>query len=103
MDYVTEVQFFAAVRIVNKYAEQRKKSSTEELMYSGITKTPNELREDPIQYFPKMDGRLRNILWGYFDDVRLCDITKRQFMSVRNAGIKSWVLLCNLTGNDPDK
>jgi len=39
-------------------------------------------------------------LYHYFKDKRICDITKEEFLSVRNAGMKSWTELCELTGNN---
>jgi hypothetical protein len=64
-----------------------------------IKKTPAELRNSHWIDFPTMSGKLFNILQHNFIDIRICDITKKDFLSKRQAGVKSWYELFNITGN----
>jgi hypothetical protein len=97
---ITEKQYLEAVHTVIKYTEQVNKKSVKVLTDSGIAKTPKQLYYDWDNFFPNMQKRLWNILYHYFKDKRICDITKEEFLSVRNAGMKSWTELCELTGNN---
>ena len=95
---VTEIEYFQAIKIINEYQEQIKKASEKALKNTGITKTPDEIRKDSVDYFPSMSIRLLNLLHYHFKDERICDITKKSFLSVRNCGKKSWSELCEITG-----
>lgn len=75
---------------------------TEQLMAIGRTKSYDELRRDPINYFPKINYRLWNNLAGWLSDIRLCDITKEEFLAERGAGLKGWINFCNAIGKDPN-
>ena len=96
---ITEKQYLEAVHTVMQYTEQVNRKTVKVLRDTGITKTPKQLYYDWGNYFPTMKMRLWNILYFYFKDKKVCDITKEEFLSVRNAGMKSWVELCELTGN----
>lgn len=97
---VTEIEYLAAIKIINQYTQQIKKASEKALKNTGITKTPDEIRKDSVDYFPFMSIRLSNLLHYHFKDERICDITKKSFLSIRNCGKKSWSELCEITGND---
>lgn len=94
----TEKEYLEAIKIINEYTEQIKKQTEKTLKLTGITKTPKELHFDWDTYFPTMEMRLWNILRNEFTNKRICDITKKEFLSVRKAGKKSWSDLCGITG-----
>lgn len=96
---VTEIEYLAAIKTINQYTQQIKKVSEKALKNTGITKTPDEIRKDSVDYFPTMSIRLLNLLHYHFKDKRICDITEKHFLSVRNCGKKSWSELCEITGN----
>ena len=97
---ITEKQYLEAVKIVIDYTEMVKKNTEKVLIRTGIKNTPEELADNWHKYFPNMEVRLINILKFSFPNTRLCDITKKQFLSARNAGEKSWSQLCELTNNN---
>ena len=97
---ITEREYLYAIKIVNEYTEQVKKQTEKALKSTGITKTPKEMHLDWDIYFPSMEIRLWNILRFQFENIRICDITKKEFLSARMAGMKSWVDLCYITGNN---
>lgn len=98
---ISESQYHEAIRIVNEYTEQIRINTARALKKTGITKTPREIGtgwDDWIVYFPNISVRLINVLKFHFSDRRICDISKKEFLSVRNAGLGSWTELCYLTG-----
>jgi hypothetical protein len=104
---ITEQEFEKALLIVDEYNQQVKKhakdvaeKSQKALQKSAIYKTPKEIRSEFSVYFPTMSVRLRNIIMWGFDDVKICDITKSDFLKQRNSGIKTWKELCDITGNN---
>lgn len=97
---VTERQYFDAIKTIKEYTEQVKKQTENVLKTTAISKTPKELDLDWRICFPTMEVRLWNILYWNFQNRRICDITKKEFLSVRLAGKKSWSDLCDITGND---
>lgn len=96
---ITEQQYLEALSIITKYSNQMKKQSEELLRLDGIKKTPNQIYHDWDTYFPSMSIRLWNILKSNFEHKKICDITRKEFLSTRFAGKKSWTELCDLTGN----
>jgi hypothetical protein len=96
----TEREYLEAIKIINEYTEQVKKQTEKVLKTTGVTKTPKELHFDWDIHFPTMEVRLWNILRWAFENRRICDITKKEFLSVRLAGKKSWSELCDITGNN---
>ena len=96
---ITEQEYLEALLVVTKYENQTKKQSEELLRLKGIAKTPNELYHDWHTYFPSMSIRLWKILWFNFKYKKICQITRKEFLSTRFAGKKSWTELCDLTGN----
>ena len=95
---ITEKEYLDAVRIVNDYTEQIRKKSEKILQYAGISKTPTELHYDWQVYFPSMNVRIYNILRRGFAHTKICTITKKDFLSIPTAGLKSWLQLCQMTG-----
>ena len=95
---ITENEYLDAIKIINKYNEQIKKHTKKTLEITGITKTPKELHFDWVIYFPTMKMRLWNILRWNFENKKICDITKKEFLSVKTAGKRSWSELCDITG-----
>lgn len=97
---ITEAQYLNAIKTVQEYTEQVKRKSAKSLNETGITKTPKEICESHIDYFPSMSIRLLNILRWNFENTRICDITKKEFLSVRLAGNKSWTELSDIIGTN---
>lgn len=97
----TEREYLEAIKIITEYTEQVKEETKKVLKKTGITKTPNQLYLEWDMHFPTMEVRLWNILKAYFKDTKIIDITKKEFLSVPNAGLKSWNQLCDITGNNP--
>lgn len=98
---ITETEYFAALKIVNQYTAQIKKKSDDALKLTVLTKTPLEIKRDyETDYLPNASVRLLNILFQHFENTRLCDITKEDFLSKRCAGRRSWAELCELLGKD---
>jgi len=100
MKQITEQDYLDAIRVINEYTEQVNRKTEAVLKKSGITKTPSEIGGDYSILFPSTSVRLWNVLKGNFNHRRICDITKKEFFSVRNAGKKSWNELCEITGKD---
>lgn len=82
---VTDEEFYAASKIVNKYINQKKEEIAKILNIQGISKTPKELHFYWDTYFPTMNIRLWNLLRFNFNNKKLCDITKKEFLSVKGA------------------
>lgn len=97
---ITEREYLDAIKIIKEYTEQVKKQTEKVLKTTGLTKTPKELHLDWDIYFPTMEVRLWNVLKYQFENRRICDITKKEFLSARMAGKKSWCELCDITGNN---
>jgi len=98
---ITETEYFAALKIVNQYTAQIKKKSDDALKLTVLTKTPLEIKRDyETDYLPNASVRLLNILFYNFENTKLCDITRDEFLSKRNAGRRSWAELCELLGKD---
>ena len=94
---ITEQEYLAAIKIINEYTEQIKQQTEQILKKTGTTKTPAQLSFSWHIYFPSTGVRLWNILKASFNDKRLCDITKKEFLSAPMAGKKSWSELCAIT------
>ena len=97
---ITEREYLDAIKIINEYTEQVKKQTVQILKKTGVMKTPRELYFEWDIHFPTMEVRLWNILKMNFENKRICDITKKEFLSTRMAGKKSWSELCDVTGNN---
>ena len=95
---ITEREYLDAIRIVNDYTEQIRKKSEKILKNAGINKTPMQLHLDFQTYFPSMNVRIYNILRRGFAHTKICNITKKDFLSIPTAGLKSWLQLCKMTG-----
>lgn len=100
MRTITEPEYFEAIRVITQYREQIKNQTEKALKTTIATKTPAEIRADWNTLSPMIDTRLFNILLHAFIDKRICDITKKQLLSVRGAGLGCWIDLCYLTGNN---
>lgn len=61
--------------------------------------TPREMENNWRNILPYSNLRLWNILRIHFYDKKLSEITKAEFLSKRQAGLKSWVDLCKYTNN----
>ena len=96
----TEREYLDAIKVISEYAEQVKKQTEKALLVTGITKTPKEIGLKWDTYFPSMTMRLWNILRFQFEDVRICDIKRKDFLSKRMAGIWGWTELCKFTNNE---
>jgi hypothetical protein len=96
---ITEKEYLEAIRIVVQYTEQVKEQ-TEKALYRGIvTKTPKQIAK--MSKIPvRINTRLWTILVDNFIDVRLCDISKYDFLRTRNAGKYNWAKLCQITGKE---
>ena len=95
---ITEKEYFDAIRIVNEYTEQIRKKSKKILQDAGISKTPMELHYDWQVYFPSMNNRIYNILRQEYTNIKLCNITKKDFLSKRPKSIKTWLQICEMIG-----
>lgn len=95
---ITEIEYSNAIKIIIEYSEQTVKKTQDTLKLTGTTKTPKELEDDLGSYFPTMNGKLFMILKIYFENTKLCDITKRDFLNKRYAGNKSWEKFCEIIG-----
>jgi len=98
---ITEIEYLDAIATIKKYAEQIKKQTEEVLLPEFLTKTPREIGGKNWKiYFPTMCFRLKKILILNFEDTKICDITKEEFLSMHTAGRKRWAELCNITGKE---
>ncbi len=64
-------------------------------LISPIYETVRELGHSILDVIPEMSVRTANVLKAQYgeygkEDIRIVDITKRQFLRLRCAGIKSW-------------
>jgi hypothetical protein len=84
---ITEKEYLEAVKVVQEYNEQIK-SQMEKLFNPICFKTPKEIGKYELRdYF---SGKVANILWQQFEDCRIFDIKKGDFLSCRSAGEKTW-------------
>jgi len=84
---ITEKEYLDAIKIVQEYNEQIK-FETEKTLQPICLKTPREIgRYNLGNYF---SARISSILINVFENCRICDIKKDDFLAVRNAGKKSW-------------
>jgi hypothetical protein len=84
---ITEKEYLEAVKIVQAYNEQIK-DQVEKLFNPICFKTPKEIgKYELLDYF---SARVSNILWYNFEDCRIADIKKGDFLSCRNTGEKTW-------------
>jgi hypothetical protein len=103
---ITQQEFQEALLIVELYNQQVKsyakeveEKSQKALQKAAIYKTIKEIKDDFEIYFPSISGRLRNIILYDFENFKMCDITKENFLKQRKSGIKTWRELCDITGN----
>ena len=98
---ITEQEYLNAIemidgysKIINQYYEQLKNHSRDVQIVNRNLKKCCELNSEDRSIIPT---RLNVILRFNFQDIRLCDITKDEFLKARNAGKGSWNDLCDLT------
>jgi hypothetical protein len=84
---ITEKEYLQAVKIVQEYNEQIKIQS-EKLFNPICFKTPNEIGKYELREF--FTSRLANLLYDNFENVRLADIKKAEFLCTRNMGVTAW-------------
>jgi hypothetical protein len=101
---ITEQEYLEALKTIDEYEgqirkqnEDIKKHNDDILLKIAIKKTPCDFGWSIPEEFPTMSVRLWNILKANFDNTRICDITKEQLLSKRNAGKIAWLELCEIT------
>ena len=85
---ITEAEYLKAIDVVRQYTKQVNEKSNEFLINDFLSKTPSEL----YRYTDKLDVNVRvwNILYLQLSDVRICDITERQFKKTRGGGMHTY-------------
>ena len=99
MNEIKESEYLNAIMIVRKYTEQVNQKTFKVLQKTASTMTIREL--NTLEYCELIDGmsvRLHNIIMYNFPNTKLCDIKKREFLSIRNVGKKLWRELCEING-----
>ncbi len=101
MEILTEEQYLEALKGIKKYERIKLEKIKNDLISYGLTKTPDELGCNIFHYFTDMSVRICNILRRPpLDNIRICDITKKDFISTRTAGKKAWDEFCDITGRN---
>jgi hypothetical protein len=97
---ITQEEYTRSLNIVREYRDQVIKETQAALTDSGFFKTPDEINSERAwkKYFPLMPARVHNLLMYGCSSIRICDITKEQFLSLRGAGAKSWMEFSTSTG-----
>lgn len=85
---ITEAEYLKALDVVRQYTKQVNEKSNEFLINKFLTKTPMEL--DYYTDGLNVSVRVWNILRAQFSDVRICDITRINFLKARNGGEYGW-------------
>jgi len=95
---ITEIDFFDALKLIVIYIESKGKTIESLSRIIGLMQTPNELDHTWKHYFGKLNPKVRCILATHFEDTKLCNIKKEEFLSKRSVGIKSWQKFCKSIG-----
>ncbi len=99
MSEIKESEYLNAIMIVKKYTEQINQKTFNVLQKTASAMTIRELNTlEYCELIKNMSVRLSNILGYNFPNKKLCDITKTEFLSVRNVGKKLWRELCEING-----
>jgi hypothetical protein len=99
MNEIKESEYLNAIMIVRKYTEQINQKTFKVLQKTASTMTIKQL--NTFEYcllIKNMSVRLCHILSNNFPNTKLCDIKKREFLSIRNVGKKLWSELCEING-----
>jgi hypothetical protein len=99
MNEIKESEYLNAIMIVRKYTEQVNQKTFKALQKTASTMTIRQL--NTLEYcllIKNMSVRLCQILSNNFSDTKLCDIRKKEFLSIRNVGKKLWSELCEING-----
>lgn len=91
---ITEQEYLNAIQIIKQYSKQLQNYNNEVQIVNRNLIKISELTESDRSIIP---CRLYNVLKFNFCDIRLCDITKDEFLKARNSGKGSWNDLCDLT------
>ena len=86
---ITEAEYLGALNVVKEYTKQINMETDKFLKNSILSKTPNELVRHGF-YNLNINVRVLNILLAQFNNVKLCDITKSEFMKARGGGNFGW-------------
>ncbi len=126
---ITEKQYLNALEIVKQYTKQVEEQTAIALQQTKLSKqaiekaelqklkkevanmTLEQMYEQLFNLYKAdkinrvMPARLINGLVaaykaGYFEGKKLCEIEKKEFLSLRNLGLYSWFCLCDITGNE---
>jgi|LakMenE18May11ns_1017448.scaffolds.fasta_scaffold8292415_1 hypothetical protein len=99
MNEIKESEYLNAIMIVKKYTEQINQKTFKVLQKTASTMTIRELNTlEYCELNKNMSVRLCHILGYNFPNKKLCDITKREFLSIRHVGKKLWSELCEING-----
>ena len=91
---ITEAEFLSALKTINDYKNQIEQMHSESFKNTGLKMKCGEWARS----HDSISVRLVNILWGHHNDTLVQDLTKREFLSHRASGKKSWSEFCSLTG-----
>ena len=99
---IKESEFLQALGIINAYKKQ-----VDELVLSARNKSHLNLTCEEFAKQRDMSRRLYNILVGSLigqrigiKDIKVLELTRKQFLLQQYAGRKTWVEFCDLTGRD---
>lgn len=95
----TEKEFLNAMLVIKEYTNQLKDQSENAMKHYEKTRTMKQLlwTDHSIVFSTRLYHILR--LNDVIENTRLCDITKKDFLAIEQAGLKSWAELCEITGN----
>ena len=97
--FISKKQYEKAKKIVSDYELWNHPLSVKARKLLGLNQFCDELRWDKSGLTDNMSARLRNSLI-HFKRIKVCDLTKKQFLSIKGNGLKTWVEFCDITGKN---
>ena len=94
--YITEEEYKKAKKIIADYEFWNHPLTVEARKQLGLNQFCDELQRGNSGLEDGMSIRLLNALGRLH--IKVCDLTKKQFLSVKGNGLKSWIELCEKTG-----
>ena len=94
--YITEEEYEKAKKIVADYEFWNHPLTIEARKQFELNQFCDELKWSNSGLMDGMSVRLCNALKHLH--IKVCDLTKKQFLSVKGNGLKSWIEFCEKTG-----
>lgn len=100
--FISKKEYEKAKKTVADYELWNHPLSVEARKLLGLNQFCDELCWDNSGLTDDMSVRLMNSL-RHFEKIKVCDLTRKQFLSVKGNGQKTWVEFCDITGKNVSK